>query len=79
MDHEDLYHMILKHFGLSGYRFGEKRYNIISTSYDRFGFCGVLEDSEVYLYDLNNDLKFLLNENLYDNAIREPDAGKIER
>jgi hypothetical protein len=79
MDHEDVYHMIMNKFGLAAPRLGGKTYNIISTSYDRVGFCGILEAGEVYLFDRNNDFRFLLSDNLYTNEFPDPDTDRIVR
>jgi hypothetical protein len=79
MDHEDIYHMIVNKFGLAAPRSGGKTYNIISTSYDSVGFCGILEAGEVYLFDRNNDFRFLLSDNLYTNEFPDPDTDRIVR
>jgi hypothetical protein len=79
MDHEDIYGMVMSKFGLRRHDLGSKTYNLISTSYDRVGFCGVLEDGDIHLYDRNNDFKFLLKDNLYTNDFTEPDPESIER
>jgi arylsulfatase A-like enzyme len=79
MDHEDIYRMIMSRFGLMTHGPAQKTYNIISTSYDRVGFCGVLQDGNVYLYDRNEDFRFLLKDNLYSNEFPEPDPDEIAR
>jgi hypothetical protein len=79
MDHEDMYRMMMSRFGLLEHRLGGKTYNIISTSYDRVGFCGILENGDVYLFDRNNDFRFLLKDNLYTNDFADPDTDRIVR
>ena len=39
----------------------------------------VLEAGEVYLFDRNNDFRFLLNDNLYTNTFPDPDTDRIVR
>jgi hypothetical protein len=78
MDHEDIYSMIMARFGLMEHGAGKKTFNLISTSYDRVGFCGVLDGGDVHLYDRNEGFKFLLKDNLYTNGFPEPDQAAIE-
>lgn len=79
MDHEDIYGMIMSRFGLLEHSLGRKAYNIVSTSYDRVGFCGVLQEGDAYVYDRNEDFNFLLKDNLYSNDFPEADPGSIAR
>jgi hypothetical protein len=79
MDHEDMYRLMMSKFGLVEPTLGGKTYNIISTSYDRVGFCGIIENGDVYLYDRNDNFKFLLNDNLYTNDFADPDTDRIVR
>jgi len=72
IDHEDIYWMILDHFGLSRWTPGSKHCNLISTSFDKVGFCGVLVNSDIYLYDRNRDFAFILADNLYTSGLIEP-------
>ncbi len=79
MDHEDIYWMILDHFGLSRWTPGSKHFNLISTSFDKVGFCGVLINSDLYLYNRNREFAFILADNLYTAAQIEPDSDLIEK
>jgi hypothetical protein len=79
MDHEDIYRMILERFDLQTERTEPKSQVVVSTAYDKFGFCGILEDEEVYLFDLNRDLEFILNDHLFSNMLIAPDPNRIER
>jgi hypothetical protein len=77
MDHEDIYHMIWERLGLKPAERSPKNCNLVSTCYDRVGFCGVLEGGVVYLYDRNRGFDFILAENLYSTVPVEPDPAKI--
>ena len=77
MDHEDFYQMMLGKFGLADRPIGGKKYNLISTSYAKVGFCGVHEGGEVYLYDRNRDFEFILKDDLHTNEVGEPLADKV--
>jgi arylsulfatase A-like enzyme len=72
MDHEDIYRMILERLGLPVGPAEVKTYNLISSCYDRVGYCGVLDRGRVYLYDRNRDLAFLLAEEMYSRAVLTP-------
>ena len=69
--------MMLGKFDLADRPIGGKKCNLISTSYAKVGFCGVLEEGEVYLYDRNKDFEFILKDNLYTNDIGDPVADKV--
>jgi hypothetical protein len=79
MDHEDIYRMILERFGLSVVPRAAKSEVAVSTGFDKFGFCGILEGDEIYLFDLSRDLAFVLNDHLYSQAVIPPDRHKIAR
>lgn len=77
MDHEDFYRMMLAKYDLGDRVTGAKDCNLISTSYAKVGFCGVLENGEVHLYDRNRDFEFILKDNLYTNDIGAPVPEKV--
>jgi hypothetical protein len=77
MDHEDIHRMILERFGLPAPPRSPKTGVAVSTGYDKFGFCGVLEDDEIYLFDLSRDLAFVLNDHLRKTAPVPPDRHRI--
>jgi hypothetical protein len=77
IDHEDFHRMMLEKFGLADGVAAGKTFNLISTSYAKVGFCGALEAGEVYLYDRNQDFKFILKDNLYSNDAGEPCVDKV--
>jgi hypothetical protein len=79
IDHEDFYQMMLGKFGLEDRPIGGKTMNLVSTSYAKVGFAGVMERGDVYLYDRNRDFAFILKDNLYTNDIGEPTADKVMR
>ncbi len=79
MDHEDIHRMILQRFGLPAASSVPKTQVAVSTGYDKFGFCGILEGDEIYLFDLGRDLAFVLNDHLYSHAAIPPDRHKIAR
>ena len=77
IDHEDFYQMMLGKFGLEDRAIGGKKHNLISTSYAKVGYTGVLEGGEVYLYDRNRDFEFILKDNLYTNDVGEPVSDRV--
>jgi hypothetical protein len=79
MDHEDIHRMILERFSLTAGASEPKSQVAVSTGYDKSGFCGILEGNEIYLFDLNSDLAFLLNDHLYGHTVIPPDRHKIAR
>jgi hypothetical protein len=79
MDHEDIYRMILERFHLRTAKNRPKSEILVSTAYDRFGFCGILENDEIYLFDLSKGLEFVLNDHLSSNTVLVPDPDRIER
>jgi hypothetical protein len=79
MDHEDIHRMILERFGLPTGPRTPKSQVLVSTGYDKFGFCGILEGEEIYLFDLSRDLAFILNDHLYSHTIIPPDRHRIAR
>lgn len=79
IDHEDIYWMIMEFFGLSQRRSQPKQYNLISTSFDKVGFCGVLIDGKIYLYDRNKDFEFVLADGLRTNRPIDPDPQLVEK
>jgi hypothetical protein len=79
MDHEDIYRMILERFGLPIGPRVPKSQIAVSTGYDKFGFCGILEGEEIYLFDLGRDMAFVLNDHLYSHTVIPPDRHKIAR
>jgi hypothetical protein len=87
MDHEDFYTMMRERVGLGATastaraqagRAGQvKTFNLVSTCYDRVGFCGVLDRGKVYLYDRNRDFAFILAEEMYSKAILQPNDRDV--